>query len=288
MESFTFYNLFWYFLLYSIIGWVWEVCLVTVQEGKFVNRGFLNGPVCPIYGFGMVIMLLALTPLLNNAIVLFFGGVLLATVLELLVGWGLKKLFHTTWWDYSDMHFNLGGYICLGVSFGWGVGVLVLMHFVQPPIAALVSIIPPALGIIILCIVMVILVIDTIVTVAAILKLQKYVGKMAEISKVLREGSDALAERLGVSALAADSVFDSAKESATEAYDNAKESANERLLAAKADASARMDFARAEWVSVKTRVSERLLRAYPKLKTEDESKNEYLTLLREWSKKKNK
>ena len=79
--GFTLYQLFWYFVLYSLLGWCAEVVFCTVNTGKFVNRGFLNGPVCPIYGFGMLIVLCALTPLSGSLPVLFVGGAVLASLL---------------------------------------------------------------------------------------------------------------------------------------------------------------------------------------------------------------
>ena len=123
----TFYDLLWYFTIYSFLGWCSEVIFATVTTGKFVNRGFLNGPVCPIYGFGMVLVLAILTPVQQSGLALFFGGMILASALELAGGWALKKIFHTTWWDYSDQPFNLGGYICLKFSLAWGV-CLSLIH----------------------------------------------------------------------------------------------------------------------------------------------------------------
>lgn len=116
----TFYELLWYFAIYSFLGWCMEVVFCTVRTGKLVNRGFLNGPVCPIYGFGMVIVLAVLGRFSDNVALLFFGGMALTSALELAGGWALKRFFHTTWWDYSDKPMNLGGYICLQFSLAWG------------------------------------------------------------------------------------------------------------------------------------------------------------------------
>ena len=125
--TYTIYELLCFFVIYSVLGWCLEVCFCTINTGQFVNRGFLNGPVCPIYGFGMVIVLVALTPLAHSLPVLFVGGALLTSALELAAGWILKKVFHTSWWDYSDVPFNLGGYICLKFSLAWGVAVVAVM-----------------------------------------------------------------------------------------------------------------------------------------------------------------
>ena len=99
----------------------------------------------------MVIVLVALTPLAHSLPVLFVGGALLTSALELAAGWILKKVFHTSWWDYSDVPFNLGGYICLKFSLAWGVAVVAVMKGVQPAVAALVRAVPRTLGIVLLC-----------------------------------------------------------------------------------------------------------------------------------------
>lgn len=130
----TFYDLLWYFTIYSFLGWCSEVIFATVTTGKFVNRGFLNGPVCPIYGFGMSLVLLVLLPFSDNIPLLFIGGALLTSAIELVGGWALKKFFHTTWWDYSDQPFNLGGYICLKFSILWGLCVVVVIRIVHTAI----------------------------------------------------------------------------------------------------------------------------------------------------------
>ena len=149
--TYTIYELLCFFVIYSVLGWCLEVCFCTINTGQFVNRGFLNGPVCPIYGFGMVIVLVALTPLAHSLPVLFVGGALLTSALELAAGWILKKVFHTSWWDYSDVPFNLGGYICLKFSLAWGVAVVAVMKGVQPAVTALVRAVPRTLGIVLLC-----------------------------------------------------------------------------------------------------------------------------------------
>ena len=106
------YRLLWIFFIYAFLGWCTEVSYAALVTGTFVNRGFLNGPVCPIYGFGVVIVLTCLTPLAGSLPLLFLGSVVLTSALEWLTGFALEKLFHQRWWDYSDEPFNLSGYIC--------------------------------------------------------------------------------------------------------------------------------------------------------------------------------
>ena len=106
----------------------------AATTGQIVNRGFLNGPVCPIYGFGMVIVLFALTPFAHSTLALYIGGVILPVRWSWWAAGHLQAL-HTRWWDYSDKPFNIGGYICLEFSLLWGVGTLVMMKAIHPTIA---------------------------------------------------------------------------------------------------------------------------------------------------------
>jgi hypothetical protein len=117
--GFSLYHILAYFLIYSCIGWCLEVIYAAATTGQLVNRGFLNGPVCPIYGFGMILVLFFLTPLEDDLLLLYIGGVILPSALELVGGWALYKLYHTRWWDYSDFPFNIGGYICLEFCLLW-------------------------------------------------------------------------------------------------------------------------------------------------------------------------
>ena len=102
----------WIFLIYGFVGWCTEVIFAAVNSGKFVNRGFLNGPICPIYGFGILAVVRLLKPFGNNILLLFVGSVLITSGLEYITGFLLEKLFHQKWWDYSDVPFNIQGYIC--------------------------------------------------------------------------------------------------------------------------------------------------------------------------------
>jgi len=98
----TFYEVVWIFLIYAFIGWCTEVSYATLDAGKFVNRGFLNGPYCPIYGIGVLVVVVILTPLKNSLLILFIGSFVLTSVLEYITGYVLEKVFHNKWWDYSD------------------------------------------------------------------------------------------------------------------------------------------------------------------------------------------
>ena len=210
----TLYQILWYFLEYSFIGWVVEVVYHAVAMGKIINRGFLNGPVCPIYGTGMLGVLMlsnVITSALTDAgvgshsvrlLCIFAGGTLFATAVELAGGWILDKLFHARWWDYSDRKFNLNGYICPEFSLLWGLGIVAVVEIVHPLLAVEPThgIIAHAAGIIILAVLYTVLVIDIVATVLTIRGLNKKLAEIDEISAAIRQGSDFITDKVGNSA----------------------------------------------------------------------------------------
>ncbi len=131
--------LFVYFILYSIIGWMCEVVYCSIPEKKFINRGFLNGPYCPIYGVGALIIIMFLMPYVSDPILVFFIGIILTSTLEYITSWGMEKLFHAKWWDYSDHKFNINGRVCLLNSFLFGLLCVILMYAVHPIVNDLVG-----------------------------------------------------------------------------------------------------------------------------------------------------
>lgn len=131
--------LFIYFFLYAIIGWMCEVVYCSIPEKKFINRGFLNGPYCPIYGVGALIIITFLMPYISDPILVFFIGVILTSTLEYVTSWGMEKLFHAKWWDYSDHKFNINGRVCLLNSILFGLLCVVLMYIVHPIVNDLVN-----------------------------------------------------------------------------------------------------------------------------------------------------
>ena len=185
--GFTLYQILAYFLVYSCLGWCLEVVYAAATTGQIVNRGFLNGPVCPIYGFGMVIVLFVLTPFEHSTLALYIGGVILPSALELVGGWALYKLYRSRWWDYSDKPFNIGGYICLEFSLLWGVGTLVMMKAIHPTIAGLVELVPPFIGFLLMCFLYAVYAADVVVTAVAASDLAREVADITLLSSDLRE-----------------------------------------------------------------------------------------------------
>lgn len=131
-----------FFFLYCLIGWIWESAFVSVRKRKWVNRGFLNGPCLPIYGFGAILVLFLTLPVCGQPLLVFLFGMLGATVLEYVTGYVMEKLFQVKYWDYSDEKYNLRGYICLKCSIGWGFFSVLLVQIVHKPIERLVFRIP--------------------------------------------------------------------------------------------------------------------------------------------------
>ena len=132
-------NLFLTFCLYSFLGWVCESIYCSIGERKLINRGFLNGPVCPVYGFGAVIVVKLLTPFENNLVLLFLTGMAATSVLEYITGFLLETLFHTKWWDYSGRKCNIHGRVCLRNSLLFGGLSVIAMKLVNPVVAGLVD-----------------------------------------------------------------------------------------------------------------------------------------------------
>ena len=190
--GFSLYHILAFFLIYSCLGWCVEVVYAAATTGQLVNRGFLNGPVCPIYGFGMILVLFFLTPLEDSLLLLYLGGVLLPSALELVGGWVLYKLYRTRWWDYSDRPFNIGGYICLEFSLLWGVGALLMVKAVHPAIAALVDIVPPLVGFILMCLLYAVYAADVVATGISASDLARELdARVAERTKELTAETDA-------------------------------------------------------------------------------------------------
>lgn len=142
----TLYQTCWIFMIYAFLGWCLEVVYVGLNSGHFVNRGFLNGPYCPIYGFGVLIVVTLLSPLQNNLLLLFLGSVLLTSALEFLTGFVLEKIFAQRWWDYSDVPFNLMGHICLKFSLFWGLGCMFVIKIIHPYIMFMINWVPLMFG----------------------------------------------------------------------------------------------------------------------------------------------
>lgn len=192
-----------WFVLYSVAGWVYESILVSVEQRRWVNRGFLNGPLCPIYGTGAVLCI-ALLSGLRNPFALFLACAVGASVLEYATSWLMERMFHARWWDYSNYRFTIQGRVCLAGAIVFGLGGVFLNLVAQPFVARWTDMIPP-LALTVLCAVLLaVLLLDLIVTVSGMLHIedsmkalndtvQEYIAKAGES---WQSGRQTLSDRL--------------------------------------------------------------------------------------------
>lgn len=197
------YQALWIFIIYAFLGWCSEVAFAAVNKGKFVNRGFLNGPVCPIYGVGMLIVVLCLWSLRDRPLLLFLGSALLTTALEFVTGFVLERVFHDKWWDYSDMPFNIKGYVCLKFTILWGLAASFIIGAIHRFIYMLIEKTPFVLGVILLAVFSAAFIADFTVTLTALVKLPKKLKAMAEAERALRAVSDKIGENISDTTIAA-------------------------------------------------------------------------------------
>ena len=270
LTEFAVKTVYWFFL-YGCIGWCVEVVYAAVKEHKLVNRGFLCGPICPIYGFGMVglVYSVQLIPLPDSgsmsAVSIFFIGMVLTTAIELVGGWVLYKLYHIRWWDYSKMKYNLGGYICPQFSLLWGLGSVLMIKVVHPLLARGSNPMPFRVMLILDIVLLIIFVVDVIVSTAAAIGLNKYLSEIDELRARLRVTSDKLTTVLGTGAMNADTVLDEQKLQLALAKLEGRENAAEL----RAEATARVAELREKLAAVDRHPlsTRRLLRAFPDMKS---------------------
>ena len=134
-----------YFFLYSFFGWLCECIYCSIPAHTFINRGFLAGPYCPIYGCGALAVLHILDPFGFSIPLMFVMGIVVTSALEYVTSWGMEVLFHTKWWDYSSYPFNIHGRVCLKNSLLFGCMVLVVYYLIHPAIQEFVHLFSPGM-----------------------------------------------------------------------------------------------------------------------------------------------
>ena len=248
-----------YFFVYGFLGWCTEVIFAAFKQHRFVNLGFLNGPICPIYGVGVTLVIACLEAFQSNLLLLYISSVILVTVLEGVTGWAMDKLFHNKWWDYSKLPFNIGGYVCLLFSLIWGVACVFIVYFVHPLIHQVLSLIPHTAGIALIAILGIALLSDIIVTTSAIVKFNQYLERLKHITDELHAISNQIGSELYQNVM---HVLDM-QESSRQKLDDVKLEVSEEI--------------RMQIVELKTRAqnlgekvpkpARRLLKAFPKLES---------------------
>lgn len=174
------------FFFYCFCGWVWESCYVSAKQRHWVNRGFLRGPLLPIYGSGAIIILFATLPVADNFWLVYFLGMLAATALEYVVGAVMEQLFKVRYWDYTKQPFNLHGYICLTSSIAWGFFSDLLIYVIHPPIDKLLHKLPALLVNPLAAVIAVLFIMDTVKSTKAAIDLREVLTKLTEENAELR------------------------------------------------------------------------------------------------------
>lgn len=171
-----------WFVFYSCAGWVYESTLCSITDKKLVNRGFLNGPVCPVYGVGAVAVIFFLNDNQSSYLELFITGAVLACTIEYLTSVILEKLFHAKWWDYTRYKFNIHGRVCLLGAIVFGTFSVVLIKFIQPVIEGYTNLVPNGVLICVAVGTSLIMAIDLVFTVTHLLALN---GRLKEIQEAI-------------------------------------------------------------------------------------------------------
>ena len=169
----TFRNLFFLFVFYAIVGWAVEVIYTFLTDHKFVNRGFLIGPCCPIYGFGCVLITICLWNSKEDIPGLFLKSVLICSVLEYLTSYLMEKIFKYRWWDYSNKRFNINGRICLETMVPFGLGACLIDKVINPFLFKILDSMSNTLSIILFIILLILLLVDLVFSVVFVSKISK-------------------------------------------------------------------------------------------------------------------
>ena len=175
------YNLISYFIFFSFIGWLWESIYVSVTEHRIVNRGYVTGPFCTIYGVGGIFMTLTLQPFKDNIVMMFLLAIVFTTTLEYVTAVIMEKLFHTSWWDYTMEKFNYKGRISLKSSLAWGFASLFLFNFLIPFVNRILSLYPEKAGRMAIRIIAGIYVVDFIFATIAAVDVSRQIAKLDQM-----------------------------------------------------------------------------------------------------------
>lgn len=219
--------LFLYFMCYSFLGWVMETTYCSVLERRFVARGFLYGPICPIYGVGVLMMICWFAPFQSNPLIFYLVSVICMSAWEYLVGWFLETTTHIKYWDYSDRKCNLKGRVCLSISLTWGILSYLVIFWIHPLVERLFGLVPILAQRVTALALLVILVVDAAATIRELALVTRMLGKLEQMGGELQVqlvlGRAELSDKLG-----------EARDSLTDKLTEARDSLNGKLEAAKA------------------------------------------------------
>ncbi len=257
--EYSLYEMFLMFCFWSFIGWCIEVVDMTLETGEYQNRGFLNMPICPIEGFGVLLVVVFTRSISDTFLPLLLICTIICTSFELFVGWALEKLFKARWWDYSHMKFNFKGYICLKNSILFGLGCVIVVRIVHPMVENAIDAIPVKVGLVIVGIMSVLILLDTVASVLAAIKLSNKIRRLDEISKLMLSVSVKTGMKLANGALIVKSNVDKiidVKDNVVEKVQDAGAANIEKL---------RSEYERL--ITEKDAATERLLKAFPQMRS---------------------
>ena len=244
-----------WFLLYSFAGWIYESVLISVQERRLVNRGFLNGPLCPIYGTGALLMVMLLHGI-GNPLIVFILSAVVACVLEYVTSWVMEALFHARWWDYSNMRFNINGRICLLGAIVFGFGGVFVVQVLHPLVEGWTGSLDTPVLHWICAVTLLLMAADTMVTVAGI----------ADFEPRIRAFTDFVQEHAA---------------RAGETWQWGRRALLERLRDLSGTSSDRIARLRSDVVSMLSRQQRRMIRSFPHLRFRSVGDNSVLDTIRE-------
>lgn len=196
-----------FFFLYSFFGWIWESCYVSLRKHRWVNRGFMHGPMLPLYGSGAVSVLIITLPVRDNLPLVFIMGMIGATLLEFFTGMVMESLFHVRYWDYSHLKLNVKGYICPVASLCWGVFSIMMVKVVHIPIEEVILKIPMAIADGLAFVLTVVAAVDFTQSFNEAMDMKKMIAQLDEtkvqirkLQERIREASEEMSEKLRTAA----------------------------------------------------------------------------------------
>lgn len=210
--------LFLYFMMYAFVGWCMETVYCSIGAKKLVPRGFLFGPICPIYGVGVLMMICWFAPLMGNPLLFYVTATVGMSAWEYFVAWFLEATTHIKYWDYSMHKFNLKGRICLWVSLTWGVLAYIILYWVHPQVSRLVFLVPLSARHIIAIVLALVLLADTVTT----------IRKLALTTTLMRK-LDETRVQLALGRAELEDLFEQAKEEFSNKLESTRDERTEEL-----------------------------------------------------------
>lgn len=240
------------FVFWSFCGWIVDVLGVALDNGEYSNRGFLSMPICPIYGFGVLFVTILLKPFFDNTLLLFLLSMILCTALELLTGLLLQFLFHNIWWDYRNEPFNFMGLICLKCSLFWGAACVFVENLIEPSVESVIAWIPIPVGMGFICLMAILITIDTVNSVSSVIHLNLRLKEISEISQMLYDNSQILGKAIADTAL-----------TVTDAGMQMADKLSGKAVTTKDSLKARFD----SLISFNDKNIQRMIKAFPKMRS---------------------